>query len=148
MVCHWHIVHPASLESARVELLLESMNRYCYCSSNHFGPQNLRNEEIDLIKIRACIFTYDQKKRAMHEFMNSEFLGRISRCENHITTQRIYCIRFSRICMHRKVSFFRSMKLTRNRSFILLKIQRQFLRVFACNQQKFILTQNHVHDLV
>jgi len=66
----------------------------------------------------------------------------------YLDTENIQNQTPARICMHRKVSFFRSMKLTRNRSFILLKIQRQFLRVFACNQQKFILTQNHVHDAV
>ena len=63
----------------------------------------------------------------------------------YLDTENIQDQTPARICMHRKVSFFRSMKLTRNRSFILLKIQRQFLRVFACNQHKFILTQNHVH---
>ena len=66
----------------------------------------------------------------------------------YLDTENIQDQTPARICMHRKVSFFRSMKLTRNRSFILLKIQRQFLRVFACNQQKFLLTQNHVHDAV
>ena len=66
----------------------------------------------------------------MHEFMSGGFLGRISKCENptvqYHDAQNILHQTPARICMHRKVSFFRSMKLTRNRSFILVKIQRKF----------------------
>ena len=40
----------------------------------------MRNEEIDLIKIRACIFTYDQKKRAMHEGAGMDIYGVVCSC--------------------------------------------------------------------
>ena len=98
-----------------------------------------------LVAYGPCIYSVDPRGGRWAGTKTPPFGGVRS---IYLDTENIQNQTPARICMHRKVSFFRSMKLTRNRSFILLKIQRQFLRVFACNQQKFLLTQNHVHDAV